>query len=72
MTLPLTGDRWMAEIRYRTPIDPDVIVTFDEFAELGRIVGQGPDFHEIENITITLNRSARKPATNMWLQGRWR
>jgi hypothetical protein len=55
--------KWMAEIRYRTPIDPDVTVTFDEFAELGRIVERGPpDFHEIENITITLNRSTRKPA----------
>jgi hypothetical protein len=56
------NDRWMAEIRYRTPIDPDHTVTFDEFAELGRIIEQGPDWHEIENITITLNRSARSPS----------
>ena len=59
--------RWMAEIRYRTPIDPDVAVTFDEFAELGRIIERcgierHADADEIESITITLNRSPRGPS----------
>jgi hypothetical protein len=60
----MSGGIWMAEIRYRTPIDPDVTVTFNEFAELGRIIEQcgierHTDCDEIENITITLNRSTR-------------
>jgi len=43
-----------------------VTVTFDEFAELGRIIERcgierHADWHEIENITITLNRSTRLP-----------
>jgi hypothetical protein len=63
----MSGERWMAEIHYRTPIDPDVTVTFDEFAELGRIIERcgierHADWHEIENITITLNRSTRPPS----------
>jgi hypothetical protein len=58
----------MAEIRYRTPIDLDVTVTFDDFAELGRLIEQAnekrhTDWHEIENVTITLNRSTRPPRT---------
>jgi hypothetical protein len=62
----MSGGKWMAEIHYRTPIDPDVTVTFDEFAELGRLIEQAndkrhADWHEIENVTITLNRSTRRP-----------
>jgi hypothetical protein len=62
----MSGKRWMAEIRYRTPIDPDATVTFDEFVELGHIIEQcgikrRADWHEIESITITLNQSTRKP-----------
>ena len=57
----MTG-RWMAEIRYRPGADcSDIIEAFDEFVELGRIIELGPDWHDIENITITLNRSARTP-----------
>jgi hypothetical protein len=62
----MSGKRWMAEIHYRTPVDPDVIVMFDDFAELGRIIKQcsierHADPDEIETITITLNRSTRLP-----------
>ena len=62
----MSGGKWMAEIHYRTPIDPGVTVTFDDFAELGRIVERcgierHTDCHEIENITITLNQSTRRP-----------
>jgi hypothetical protein len=52
--------RWMAEIGYRDGRKTD-IVTFEEISELERIVESGPDWHEIENIVITLNRSARLP-----------
>ena len=60
----MSGGRWMAEVRFRTPVDPDVTVTFDEFAELRSILEQClskacADWDEIETITITLNRSLR-------------
>jgi len=56
----------MAEIHYRTPIDPDVTVTFDKFADLERIIERAnierhTNWHEIENVTITLNRSTQRP-----------
>jgi hypothetical protein len=60
----------MAEIHYRTPIDPNVTVTFDRFADLGRIIERAnierhTNWHEIENVTITLNRSTRQPQNEL-------
>ena len=58
--------KWMAEIHYRTPIDPDGTIMFGDFAELGRLIDQAnakrhADWHDIETVTITLNRSTRPP-----------
>jgi hypothetical protein len=34
-------------------------LTFEEFEDLGELIETGPDWNEIENITITLNRRSR-------------
>jgi hypothetical protein len=56
----MANKRWMAEITYREEVDP-VIVQFEEIKELQTIVETGPDWNEIEQIVITLNRSSVSP-----------
>jgi hypothetical protein len=46
--------RWMAEITYRKPL----IQQFEELYELHDIVEHGPDWNEIDQIIVTLNRSS--------------
>lgn len=53
-------DRWMAEITYLSE-RPKAIVAFEEIADLDRIVERGPDWNEIDQIVITLNRPTVKP-----------
>jgi hypothetical protein len=53
-------DRWMVEITYNSG-KPPMIDVFEEFEDLGHIVKLGPDWHEIEQIVITLNRPSRSP-----------
>lgn len=43
--------RWRAEIHYFQDETPEVW-GFDEFAEFGDIVEEGPDWNEIEKIEI--------------------
>jgi hypothetical protein len=57
-----TVKRWMAEITYRTDRETDV-VTFEEIADLHNIIEFGPDWHEIDQVVITLNRPVLRPAT---------
>jgi hypothetical protein len=52
-------DRWMAEIRFQD--GTQVTVRFEEIEDLDEIVEQGPDWHTIEQIIITLNRPALEP-----------
>jgi hypothetical protein len=52
--------RWMAEITYRTDRETDV-VTFEEVVDLHEIIELGPDWHEIDEILITLNRPGLQP-----------
>lgn len=47
--------RWMAEVFYRSGRAPAVHV-FEEIEDLDELVEQGPDWHTIEQIVITLNR----------------
>ena len=49
--------RWMAEITYRNGTPPS-LVQFEEIADLHNIVERGPDWNEIEQIVVTLNRSS--------------
>ena len=56
----LNEDRWMAEITYRTERPMDV-VCFEEIEDLDEIIERGPDWHEIDQIVITLNRPALEP-----------
>jgi hypothetical protein len=45
----------MAEITYRTG-RPQRTVAFEELEDLDPIVERGPDWHEIDQIVITLNQ----------------
>jgi hypothetical protein len=45
----------MAEIFYRTDRAPTVHA-FEELDDLDELVERGPDWHEIDQIIITLNR----------------
>ena len=47
----------MAEISYTTD-RPVGVVVFEEIEDLDEIIEYGPDWHEIDQIVITLNRSA--------------
>ena len=52
-------NRWHAVVRYRSeqfPAGVDVPHDIEELEELQDIVERGPDWHTIENITITLQR----------------
>jgi hypothetical protein len=53
-------DRWMAEITYRTD-EPSKVISFEEIADLDPIIERGPDWNEIDQIVITLNRSSVTP-----------
>jgi len=53
-------DRWMAEIKYRTHRISKV-VSFEELEDLHDIVESGPDWNEIDYITVTLNRGSIEP-----------
>ena len=53
--------RWMAEISYRDGRPTDVY-QFEELYELQDIVELGPNWNEIEQITVTLNRPSSQPA----------
>jgi hypothetical protein len=49
-------DRWMAEIFY---VDgKQRTLAFEELEDLDEIVEQGPNWHTIDRIVITLNRPA--------------
>jgi hypothetical protein len=50
--------RWMAEITYRNGRKP-LLEQFEELHQLHDIVEHGPDWNEIEQIIVTLNRSVR-------------
>lgn len=52
--------RWMAEITYRDEREP-LIEQFEELYELHHVVEVGPDWNDIEQIVITLNRSSAMP-----------
>jgi hypothetical protein len=52
-------DRWMVEIVYRSAATAVLVV--EELEDLDEIVEQGPDWHTIERIVITLNRTAWEP-----------
>ena len=52
--------RWMAEITYRDNGRP-LIEQFEELYELHHIVEVGPNWNEIEQIVVTLNRSSAMP-----------
>jgi hypothetical protein len=56
----MANKRWMAEITYRNGVEP-LIVQFEEILELHNIVENGPDWNEIEQIVVTLNRSSVRP-----------
>jgi hypothetical protein len=49
-------DRWMAEIVYFN--GEQQTLAFEELEDLDEIVEQGPDWHTIDRIVITLNRPA--------------
>jgi hypothetical protein len=49
------NDRWMAEITYVTD-RPMQLAVFEEIEDLDEIIERGPDWNEIEEIKITLNR----------------
>jgi hypothetical protein len=53
-------NRWMAEISYRDSAGR-MIVYFEELRGLQEIVELGPDWNDIEEIVITLNRPSREP-----------
>jgi len=53
--------RWMAEIRYRGILQP-FVVAFEEIEDLDEMIEQGPDWRELENIVITLNRTVLEPS----------
>lgn len=48
-------DRWMAEVFYNTSRPPD-IHKFEEIEDLDELIERGPDWNEIDQIVITLNR----------------
>jgi hypothetical protein len=50
----------MAEIRYLTN-RMTAVVAFEELEDLQNIVEQGPDWNEIDFITVTLNRPSVEP-----------
>jgi len=51
--------RWMAEIQYRREtFRPVKVVSFEELYDLHDIVERGPDWNEIEQIIVTLNRNS--------------
>jgi hypothetical protein len=50
----------MAEITYNNGRAP-VIAQFEELSDLHNIVQRGPDWNEIEQIVITLNRPSVWP-----------
>jgi hypothetical protein len=52
--------RWMAEIAYRNGDAPGLI-EFEEIGDLQGFVEMGPNWNEIEQIVITLNRSSACP-----------
>ena len=56
--------RWMAEITYRNGRKP-LIEQFEELYQLHDIVEHGPDWNEIEQIIVTLNRSSATPTADM-------
>jgi len=49
----------MVEIVYRSAATAVLVV--EELEDLDEIVEQGPDWHTIERIVITLNRTAWEP-----------
>jgi len=53
-------DRWMAEVTYNSGRAP-LLLAVEELEELDKIIERGPDWHEIEQIVITLNRPSRSP-----------
>jgi hypothetical protein len=53
--------RWMAEITYNNGRAP-LLLAFEELLELQHIVERGPDWAEIEQITVYLNRMPRSAA----------
>lgn len=50
-------DRWMAEITYTTG-RAVTVVKFEEIEDLDEIIEHGPNWEEIDQIVITLNKSA--------------
>lgn len=59
---PRPRDRWMAEITYNQG-RPMQLATFEEIEDLDEIIESGPDWNEIEEIKITLNRPSALPRT---------
>jgi hypothetical protein len=55
MPKPVRSYRWMAEISYLTG-RPTETVSFEEIADLDNIIELGPDWNEIDQIVVTLNR----------------
>ncbi len=56
--------RWMAEIIYRPSphgCHVECTICFEEISDLEDIVERGPDWNEIDHITITLNRPSLTP-----------
>ena len=56
--------RWMAEITYRNGRKA-LIEQFEELYQLHDIVEHGPDWNEIDQIIVTLNRSSATPTADM-------
>ena len=56
--------RWMAEITYRNGRKP-LLEQFEELHQLHDIVEHGPDWNEIEQIIVTLNRSSATRTADM-------
>jgi hypothetical protein len=52
--------RWMAEISYRDERKP-AVVAFEELDELHDIIELGPNWNDIDQIVVTLNRSSAQP-----------
>jgi hypothetical protein len=55
-------DRWMAEISYLTGRTTQVM-QFEELKELHNLVEYGPDWNEIDQIIVVLNRPSLTPKT---------
>ena len=53
----MTDKRWTAKLTY-ADANESYECQFDEFDQLGRVVEMGPSFHEVVQITITINHDA--------------